>query len=315
MDQQLSIAVPSPSEIRDELESLIVGDLLGPAGGETEEIPGRERVRDRYVLGALAPKDTVAIDPERSDSEEAVEADDSLGGGDSDPSAGGRSLFPSSIGLSCVVAADVAALFVTASWGTYEKVMPESDGERTGSIWRRSQGGGSATVTLTSDSIGPLVPDASRPGVIIRGRVTAHGQRQLISLFLVNEQATPLQNRDEAWLFQVGIRLEAADGSPVFLARDGFETSAEVADPELPRLEMLYRDEVEFAVGHGTAVHADARRDRPPSSRGSRVRGGAAVRRSADGGALWRTSARAGRTAARHERPGRSWRVAAAYNA
>ena len=265
MDQPLPPA-PSPADIREELQSLIIGDLLGPAGGAEEEIPGRERVRDRYVLGALAPKDTGAVDPERSSSDHAVEGDDSLGTGDADPAAGGRSLFPSSMGFSCAVDASVESVLATAEWGTYEKVTSEgADGDRTGSVWRRSPGGGSISMPLGSETIGPLVPDASRPDVVIRGRVTTQGSRRLISVFLVNEQPTPLQNRDEGWLFQAVLRLAAQDCSPVFLARDGLAHATEASDPELPQLDMLYRDEVEFAVGHGTAVHvirdsADPRR-------------------------------------------------------
>ena len=94
-------------------------------------------------------------------------------------------------------------------------------------------------------------------GMIIRGRVTAKGDRRFVSLFLVNEQATPEQNRDEAWMFQVALRLETPDRTPIFLAREFSDASTEVSDPELPQLEMLYRDEVEFAVGHGTAVHVE----------------------------------------------------------
>ncbi len=140
MEQPLPLT-PSPAEIRQELQDLIIGDLLGPAGGEDEEIPGRERVRDRYVLGALAPKDTGAVDPERSSSDHAVEGDDSLGTGDADPAAGGRSLFPSSMGFSCAVDVSVESLVATATWGTYEKVASEAtDGERASSVWRRSSG-------------------------------------------------------------------------------------------------------------------------------------------------------------------------------
>ena len=250
--------VPSPVEIRDELLSLVVGDLLGPAGGEDEEIPGRERVRDRYVLGTLAPKGTVALDPERSDSEEAVHGDDSLGTGDSDPGSGGRSLYASSVGVSFVVAFTVASIRATAAWGSYEKVKSEAGaGSSSDTVWRRSPKKGVSTISLAETSIGPVAPDPSQPDVIIRGRVTAKGNRRFVSLFLVNEQVAPEQNRDEAWLFQVALRLEMPDRSPIFLARELGDVSTEVSDPELPQLEMLYRDEVEFAVGHGTAVHVE----------------------------------------------------------
>ena len=144
----------------------------------------------------------------------------------------------------------------TATWGTYKKVTSEgADGDRAGSVWRRSSGGGSIALPLGSEAIGPVVPDAHRPDVVIRGRVTRQGSRRLISVFLVNEQATPLQNRDEGWLFQAVLGLTVDGILTVFLARDGLADATEASDPELPQLDMLYRDEVEFAVGHGTAVH------------------------------------------------------------
>jgi hypothetical protein len=47
-------SIPSESEIRAELEAMVVGDLLGPAGGESEGLTERT-VRDRYIVGVLAP--------------------------------------------------------------------------------------------------------------------------------------------------------------------------------------------------------------------------------------------------------------------
>jgi len=249
---------PAPVDIREELQDLIIGDLLGPAGASDEEIPGRERVRDRYVLGALAPRGTRSLDRERSD-DEGVEADDSGGVESSpDPSAGQSMLYPSSVGFSCVVDGAVRHLVANASWGRYVKTSletPLDDGTR--SVWRRASVSGTVTFDLAEGSIGPLVPDSSQPEVLIRGRATRKHDRWFISIFLVNEQRTPQKNRDEAWLFQVVLGLQGADGRPVFVARsldDG--GSAESADPELPGLDLLYRDEVEFAVGHGIAVHA-----------------------------------------------------------
>src|SRR5713226_9740355 len=45
----------SPAAIRDELHRIIRCDLLGPAGGPEEEIHERS-VRQRYLVGVLAPK-------------------------------------------------------------------------------------------------------------------------------------------------------------------------------------------------------------------------------------------------------------------
>ena len=50
----MSNTPPSQHQIRAELESYVLGDLLGPAGGEGEELTERT-VRDRYLVGKLAP--------------------------------------------------------------------------------------------------------------------------------------------------------------------------------------------------------------------------------------------------------------------
>lgn len=46
---------PSATAIRDKLESLVLADLLGPAGGPEEEVDER-RVSERYLVGMLAPR-------------------------------------------------------------------------------------------------------------------------------------------------------------------------------------------------------------------------------------------------------------------
>ena len=48
-------SIPSPMKIREELEQMVLNDLLGPVGGPTEEIV-EQSVRDRYLVGMLAPK-------------------------------------------------------------------------------------------------------------------------------------------------------------------------------------------------------------------------------------------------------------------
>src|SRR5712692_6157717 len=48
-------SIPSPMHIRDELEQMVLNDLLGPVGGPEEEID-EQSVRDRYLVGMLAPK-------------------------------------------------------------------------------------------------------------------------------------------------------------------------------------------------------------------------------------------------------------------
>lgn len=261
VDATLPLA-PSPAALRRELEALVVGDLLGPAGGEDETLPGRGRVRDRYLVGMLAPAGTLAVDPERADGaavdgDTAPVEDSSL----DDASAAQRNLFPSSFGFTCVVASGTDELVVTAAWGRYlkEKAEAEADGPpRT--IWSRHPAGGSARLRLMEGELGPLSVDAEQPDVVVRGRASrTPSGGWLVTLFLVNEQTPPKVNKDEAWLFQAQLSVAGPDGAAVFVGRGEAvpEVTAAGEVTELQLLDMQYRHRVEFMAGHGVAVHAD----------------------------------------------------------
>ena len=92
------------------------------------------------------------------------------------------------------------------------------------------------------------------PYVYVQGLIRERGGQWIITLFLVNGQAEPKQNKDEAWLFQPELVVEAADGSAAFEQRP---LNHDRTDGESMALNMLYRSQVEFAVGHNVAVHAD----------------------------------------------------------
>jgi hypothetical protein len=98
------------------------------------------------------------------------------------------------------------------------------------------------------------------PEVMLQGLVRALGGDMIVTLFLVNGQEEKAKNKDEAWLFQPELVVEAPDGAPVFPHRPaGAEASR--LDPksraEARAMAMLYREEAEFAVGHGVSVYAE----------------------------------------------------------
>ena len=75
---------------------------------------------------------------------------------------------------------------------------------------------------------------------------------------MINGQEELEENRDRAWLFQPKIQISAAPGekeTAIFKRRPINEQI--VDDPELERLALIYRNRLEFAVGHGTSVHVD----------------------------------------------------------
>jgi hypothetical protein len=252
---------PSPAERRAELEKLVIGDLLGPAGGDREVLPGRSRVRDRYITGMLAPKRTVAFVPERkskSDQFDGVgEASDDSASDDTTASAT-TDMFPSSMGLSFTTVKEPGTLLVTAGWGKYLK---ESIVDGEGEIkptWQRYPVSGSVEIAIVEGELGPFPIVSEQPEVFVRGKAKLLPHGWLVTLFLVNDQTSPETNKDEVWLFQVKLGVQAIDSSPVFCGR------SLVLDPnnlvrevdELAMLDLQYRNLVEFAVGHGVATHA-----------------------------------------------------------
>ncbi|GBQ80085.1 helicase domain-containing protein [Gluconacetobacter johannae DSM 13595] len=284
--------------VRDLLEIAVRDDLLGPAGGPHELIKDMS-VRDRYLVGKLAPRrpsdtDAVTVEPaagadEIRDIEDERVApihepgaefanvsgrveleDDAL---DEIDTTNNQSLVPSSMGLTFCVAPGVEALAANVRWGRYERVPSNEhdfvktrrnratgrEEETKVRVWRRIPCGGVVPLPLKDGVIRPATPDRDQPEVRLQGtiRTNAQGER-LVTLFLVNGQLEPDDNKDRAWLFQPEISVAAAEGAAdpsIFRRRPSNEIV--VDDPERDRLALIYRNRLEFAVGHGVSVHAD----------------------------------------------------------
>ena len=260
-EAQTVLEVPTAAAIRDELHGLVLADLHGPLGGETEEF-GNERPTDRYVVGRLAPNGTV-IEPDTQD--ETADADGAdLGEDPPEPSAPNIvSLAPSALGCTVYVAGDIAELSVRAEWAWYRRTTPETESEQS-RVWQRVPVHGSSKITLINGELGPKPLNSEHPQVVLRGRARRHEGNWLVSLFLVNVQTRPATLPDSAWLFQVRLVLTGPDGAPVFLPRPDRTSGGDQADKaEQRRLAMAYRECPEFAVGHGTGVHVTAADDDP----------------------------------------------------
>ena len=132
-------------EVRSRLLEALKLDLVGPWAGHelgAEQLPGRERPSNWYVAGFLIP---TGAPPDRS---RDVDEDDDL---DTVPESAGlteesnderkaarKAFFPSSIGLSFLVAGACRELAVTTCWGDYVPAdIEEADGSKT-PIWRRT---------------------------------------------------------------------------------------------------------------------------------------------------------------------------------
>ena len=280
--------------IRELLQLAVVDDLLGPAGGPHERIVDMS-VRDRYLVGKLAPREDAQGGIEGLEGplaeEDVEEPTDPIVPGQHEPgaefstatgrvepesdssdeidAASNQSLVPSSFGMTFCVDGDAECIEVEARWGSYERV-PNDEHEHTrlngqkAKVWQRIPCGGKLVLPLTEGGIPNQAPDANRPAVRIQGSVrakNANGDR-LVTLFLINTQKEPDINRDTAWLFQPELIVRAeeeASKRAIFRRRPVLD--ADGNDPERESLEMIYRNRVEFAVGHGVAVHAETTDD------------------------------------------------------
>ena len=290
--------------IRELLQLAVMDDLLGPANGPHEQILDMG-VRDRYLVGKLAPRedDSGGIEglegPLATEAEEepenlevhhgrhepGAEFDSTTGRVDAEAdsvdeidASSNQSLIPSSFGMTFCVDGDVKQIEVDAKWGQYVRVydhehaktvnkkIRDADGNviRTEQanvkvkVWQRVSCGGTLAIDLVEGVVSHRAPDGEHPEVRLQGTIrgkNANGDR-LVTLFLVNAQQEPEENKDSAWVFQPELIVRAAGASDKAIFRRRIALSGKEDDEERKALEMIYREQVEFAVGHGVAVHA-----------------------------------------------------------
>ncbi len=177
MGEQTSILKPpTPVEIRQEIEDLVLADLLGPAGGPEEEV-AEDRVSERYLVGMLAPA-RLQIIPEEHESVSVETGPDIEEGPPEDKETPGKSLFPSSMGLSFCIPAAVNQLRVTAAWGKYDRTDSESLTTPEGKVkkvWKRAQVTNTGELPIQEGKIGTWAPSEDQPDVMVRGQARKLG--------------------------------------------------------------------------------------------------------------------------------------------
>ena len=268
--------IPSQYQLRAELEAMVLGDLLGPAGGESEELTERT-VRDRYLVGVLAPSRKEVRDAEQTANEEAEEENDEetplipdeLADGGSDtaedgstdkdvPVAAGH--LPSTVGMTFCVDDKAHAIKVTTTWGQYKREVREEIEDGSGKpkrVWQRYKRGGVIQIPLANGPVRATPPDAEFSDIYVQGQIRKRESLWIVTLFLINAQEEG-RPKDESHIFQSTLKIEAVDGQPIFCKRMSVGSKDDI---EEKLMAMLYRHQVEFAVGHGVSVHADVSED------------------------------------------------------
>jgi hypothetical protein len=262
--------------LRTKLHELAMQDLLGPADGP-HEILAERNVTSRYILGRLAPKGQSYIPEEDDDLSEGGTTETQDGKAEA-PAAGQVSMLPSSIGMTFSVDTTTTHLQVTVHYGYYRRIhrdelddpallgeeLAEEEGEENSEasfkqnlFWKRWPiEATSKPIELKAGRLPIFHPQPENTNIYIESRCRKQDDAWMISLFLVNAQKEERPNRDEAWLFQPEIEVRHPDGDAVFIKRPLLAATSH-ADPEDLMMQMLYRQKVEFSVGHGVGTHAE----------------------------------------------------------
>ena len=255
-------------EAREKLVAWLRQQLIGPAAGDRL----RMSPLDRYPTGVLHPIDPglSGLDPASTEQEAAEPEflddpeDASLADGESEerplaqPARRRRYVPPSSVGFSCCVRGDVR-LAITASAAVYEGTGERGEGGRFQSaeyirtlLPEQSVAWSSAAVPGES---GETIWEG-RAGIDVRAR--PHGDGLILTVTLCNRKeldpnAPPhqrTQDRVRKSLFEARLECVVEGGELVEYPR----VDPSLLTDEEQELELQYREQRIFAVGHGAAV-------------------------------------------------------------
>lgn len=265
--------------VRENLVDIIERELLGPKHGPQEELPISPRAQ--YLVGVIAPvklagqgggpgedsadsdEDLVEVNAtavvtgtggsgvpaNAADDGEAEASDDDTE--DRGPKQG--LMLPSSMGLRFQLPATLDAFNVTATWGVYE---PFATGEETKAgrairHYRRTPVEVTKRIEVSSLIAGQTATVPLQDAICLR--VDRYDDerfgRVLVEIALCNDRSAPTPIPINLWMFQTRLQIDA-DGAEAFLpVRDILDQDWLEHDDEVRRLDLQYRDRLEFAIG------------------------------------------------------------------
>ncbi|WP_088892363.1 DISARM system helicase DrmA [Leptolyngbya ohadii] len=262
----------TPADVRSHLIDALQLDLVGPS--PNDEIHAEEIIPQPpskwYLTGFLVPFDApleVRSDDTGNDELDTVSRV-SAGDDDTTPdrASARKSFFPSSMGLSLLVADHTSSLHVTVTWGDYKpfssEKLPEEESQNTLRVgtWQRSPRYAELTLPI-EDSDTPVefdIPDSKGLKLIVSVRPVSSAElvppgTRSVSVFLVNHRCpAPNKAADAAHAFQTRLVIQTEESfvpRPDLRGSNGEDWDERVAD-------LQYRDDYEFAVGHNVSAIA-----------------------------------------------------------
>ncbi|OGR09990.1 MAG: helicase [Deltaproteobacteria bacterium RIFOXYB12_FULL_58_9] len=260
------------AEVRASLVEALELDLVGPGHDSllaTEVLP--QAPSRWYLTGFLVPHEAALEQKADPDSDEELGEGDSDADEDAAPekTSARKAYFPSSMGMSVLVPQKAKTLAVVVTWGDYALLPKEQAREVEGPAegwqqWRRTARRAELTVDVGKTSgrrAGVAVPDSFGLKLVTLVRKVSDTNGELVpagtkavSVFIVNNRdPAPDAERDQAFAFQVQLRVVCNEGlvpRPNLRGQFTDDTDERIAD-------LQYRHAFELAVGHNCATHAD----------------------------------------------------------
>ncbi|OBJ69897.1 hypothetical protein A5626_05740 [Mycobacterium marseillense] len=281
---QLTYEPDGAFTVRENLVDILERELLGPIHGPNEVLPFSPR--SQYLVGHIAPVKLTGAEPTGDDAEgdaergllvepradgagpvegrgvPALAADDNEAdaeGDDADDRAPKQGLMiAASMGLRFQVPLDLESFTVTASWGTYESVQTDQVTKSGRPIrhYQRTPVEEARTIALADLIPGHTTTVPLRDAICLR--IDRYNDpacgRVLLEIALCNDRATPLPIPLGMWMFQTKLHVDAG-GAEVFLpVCDVLEQDLPEHDPEVRRLNLQYRNRLEYAIGRTCSV-------------------------------------------------------------
>src|SRR5579871_3903172 len=260
-DLNASAKVDPRTNVRAAFVETVEGLLLGPIYGEDEMLASAPL--DTYLTGILWPRNEKLAPEEDEQLEGTGDVDDEATADDS-PVELFSTRRPSSIGLT-VQLSTTSGFRITVIGGFYTSVeLPSEDASDNPLVqWQRMP------LYLTRDIPAGFEPEIFRTSEFRDDRgntvnhpvlefYVRHRKRQgrlIITVTLINRFEAAYDQRNEKTLFQSRIMVEPLENVPFEVIN---QPPASIDDEEdVLTNELLYRDAIEFGVGHGVAADWD----------------------------------------------------------
>jgi Helicase conserved C-terminal domain len=256
-------------DVRGRIVDALQLDLVGPWPGHSfadERLPGWIRPSNWYLTGFLIPSGAPpeqSADGEEEDELGAIPESEGIAEeSNEERKAAKKAFFPSSMGLSFLVAAEAKALTVVVDWGDYTQELIEDENGEEIRVWQRHAHNATIQIELggTSEEQVPSVPDSNGLQLHVVERTVLHdfvGQlpddTRSVSVFLVNRRKPipPGEGEpDVAYVFQPVLEIQSMEW---FVPRPNLR-GAPTEDWDELVADLHYADTPEYATGHGISA-------------------------------------------------------------